>query len=465
MCPELPPSQASPLPRSLEERLAEYPLMSALRGRRSRRFGLGMTMEMGPLAYKSGHAPLPLTEEEEAILAFAACGLTGYALADLAYTSGQGGTIMAGLLGRTVSSGDAIQAVSVVVTNDQATYLLKRPQEFGLADIPELIELGMQGEFTELYRRGRIKIKDGRAAPPSEPMFNLNVNRWSVPAPGSTYFVPINELSYLYINALLELFNETTAAYILDERANFRPAGIGRFARSKGGHLLDDPKGGRVGTIQRVELLVAEMVTIEQGMILQNLGLMAQAMGLGGFPNFAAHEFGWFQALGFRMGEMRVSRYLGMNRLVSATLGLLGRDQPVPHPFGLEKDGVRLLNAYCPPYYPSMEAAVRAVVERKFGSQGIFRGGATGSAWLRPADVSAAIPDLSDAAIGATVAYCDYIHDRYGRFPAYVAPFRTVLGFQVAHLDVEFYDRFYRPEAITETQRRHLSDYHSIVDG
>jgi len=36
-------------------------------------------------------------------------------------------------------------------------------------------------------------------------------------------------------------------------------------------------------------------------MMLQNLGLMAQALGLGGFPNFANHEFAWFQALGFRM--------------------------------------------------------------------------------------------------------------------------------------------------------------------
>jgi len=28
-----------------------------------------------------------------------------------------------------------------------------------------------------------------------------------------------------------------------------------------------------------------------------------------------AHAFGWFQALGFRMGEMTASRYLGMGRI------------------------------------------------------------------------------------------------------------------------------------------------------
>src|SRR5438105_2519899 len=87
-------------------------LLEALRGRRSRRFGLGMKMEQGPMAYTSRHAPLPLTEEEEALMAFAACGVTGYALADLCYAPGQGATILAGLLGRTIPSGDAIQTVS-----------------------------------------------------------------------------------------------------------------------------------------------------------------------------------------------------------------------------------------------------------------------------------------------------------------------------------------------------------------
>ena len=48
-------------------------------------------------------------------------------------------------------------------------------------------------------------------------MFNLNVNQWSLYAPRSTYFLPINELTFMYINGLLELFNETTGAFILDE--------------------------------------------------------------------------------------------------------------------------------------------------------------------------------------------------------------------------------------------------------
>ena len=46
------------------------------------------------------------------------------------------------------------------------------------------------------------------------------------------------------------------------------------------------------------------------------------------------------------------------------------------------------------------------------------------------------------------------LFDRYGRFPVYLTPYRTVLGFQACHLDAEFYDRFYRPEALCPIQRK-----------
>jgi hypothetical protein len=69
--------------------------------------------------------------------------------------------------------------------------------------------------------------------------------------------------------------------------------------------------------------------------------------------------------------------------------------------------------------------------------------------------VLAGIPAYSDRAIDATVAYCEYVYKRYGRFPAYSGPFRTVLAYQAHHLDPDFYDRFYRPGALTERQRGH----------
>src|SRR6185369_3748346 len=252
-------------------------------------------------AFQSRYKPKPLTEEEEAALVFAACGITGHALADLTYAKGGGGGIMAGLVARTIASGDGLQTVGLVITNDQATYLIRRPREMPAKDTADLIELGRRGDFLELYRRSRVKIKDGRATTPTDPIFNINANRWSAHAPGTSYFLPINDLTFMYINGLLEILNETTQVFLLDERRNFLPAGLGAFAASRGGHLDDDPQNGRVATIRQIEQFVTEFVTIEQGMMLQNLGLMAQALSLGGFPNFANHEFAWFQALGFRM--------------------------------------------------------------------------------------------------------------------------------------------------------------------
>src|SRR5260370_27035560 len=149
--------------------------------------------------------------------------------------------------------------------------------------------------------------------------------------------------------------------FIVDERHSFRPAGLARFARSKGGHLSDDPASNRVGTIQRIEMAIAEAVALEQGMLLQNLGLMCQAMGLGGFSHFAAHEYGWLQALGFRMRQMPASRYLGAPRYAQFAARLLGKDRAVPYAVGLERDGQVLIKSYCPPYYSSMAEAVLGV--------------------------------------------------------------------------------------------------------
>src|SRR5687767_9310814 len=108
----------------------EVSLLEAMLGRRSRRFGSGMRLAGGPLAYASTEQPVPLAREEEALLAFAACGITGHALGELPYQRGEhgGGNIMVHFVGRTVASGDAAHPVVVFVINDDGAWMLKRPQ-------------------------------------------------------------------------------------------------------------------------------------------------------------------------------------------------------------------------------------------------------------------------------------------------------------------------------------------------
>jgi len=153
------------------------------------------------------------------------------------------------------------------------------------------------------------------------------------------------------------------------------------------------------------------------------------------------------------MTQMPASRYLGVSRWVALGMRWLKRDPIVPYVQGLECDGEVLLRPFCPPYYASMRAAVQAVAETKFGVGGVFRGRFAGSAWKEHDTVSRAVPAYSATNVAAVTAYCEYVWTRYGRFPAYLPPYRTVLGFQACHLDAEFYDHFYRPEALSETQR------------
>jgi hypothetical protein len=437
----------------VKQQIENYPLTKALQGRRSRRFGLGMEIPEGPFAYKSQHTPIPLTEEEEAALVFSAAGISGYALADLSYGKGQGGSMLAGMTSRVVASADSIDNTSLIVINDEATYFIKREQNLSIQERDELVKLTQAGQFVEAYRKLRVKIADKRITIPVVPGINFNINKWGVYSAGTTYFLPVNEIGSVYINACLEAFEPEMGLFVVDERNMFLPAGLGRFAKSRSGHLWDNLKDGRVVTIQGLEMSFAEATAVEMGAMLHSLGLMSQALGLGGFCNYARNEYSWFEALGFKMQNISSTKYAGVNPLLGLVVKLIGQEYNFPFAIGLEANGEKLLNAYIPPNYPNMEAAVRAYVESKFGANGVWRGQTSNTDWKNPQQANQQIKPPSEAAIEATIAYCDYIYKRYGRFPAYAAPFRTVIAYQAAHVDVDFYDKFYQPSALTETQR------------
>jgi hypothetical protein len=447
--------------QALPDGVADFPFFTALLERRSRRFAKGMFLDGGPLSHESRLAREPLTVAEEAALAFAACGITGWALAELPYQSGKisesgSGNIMARFVGRTIPSPDALHDVILFVLNDDGAWMMRRPQDFSLGEIPELIASAREGKLVELYERSRIRIASRRPDVPRELPYVPPFNKWSANVPGTTYFLPVNELTALYINILLSAFNEEFGYFFLDERNSFRPAGVQRFARSRGGHLHDDASAERVVTIGFIESWLYELAAVEQGAMIQNLGLMTEALGLGGFPHFAAHPFIWPKALGFRMESIRLSRILGSPPHVRAFLRLSGKDAIVPTPVGLEVAGEPLIRPHCPPCYANMKEAVLALVDAKFKpGLGTFRDGGKSGAWRDGKKVQDGTPPHSDHAIAATIAYCEYVYGRYGRFPAGSGPFRTVLAHQAHHLDLEFYERYYRPEVLSAAQQSH----------
>lgn len=434
----------NPLPAGLKE----ASLLHALTQRRSKRFAPGLSLATGPLAYTSKRPPAPLTKAEEAALAFAACGVTGYALAELPYgqsaePESSGGHIMTHFVARTVASGDAMHDCTVFVINDSGVSLLKRPQDYPRQQIPGLVKAAKEGRLEELYDQARVKIADQRPTVPGQVPFSAPFNKWMSNQPGTTYFLPVAELSALYINVLLSMFDDDFNMFLVDDHNSCQPAGVAQFGRSRGGKLNDDPAAGRVLTVSFLDTWICEFCAIEQGAMHQNLGLMCAALGLGGFPHFAAHPFIWPMTLGFRAENVSLHRILGLPS------GLPG-DVPVPTPVGLERAGEVLLRPFCPPYFPDMEKAVLAFLDYKYAAgKGTFRDGGAATGWKDGAKVQAAIPKYSDNAIAATIAACRYLFERYGRFPSGSGPFRTVLAFQVHRLDPDFYSQFYRTDAVS----------------
>ena len=310
-----------------------------------------------------------------------------------------------------------------------------------------------------------MRLTSERLDLPRQVPFVLTFNKWSANRPGTTYFLPVSELTAYYINILLSAFSDDFAYFVVDERRRFQPAGLAGFARSRGGHLHDNAADGRLATVGVLETWVCEFAAIELGGILQNLALMTQALGLGGFPHFAAHPFIWYQTLGFRMQEVPFSRTVAAGPVTKWLLKTLQKDIRVPTAVGLERGEEVLIKPYSPPYYRNMEEAVLAFVNYKYQEgKGTFRDGGVATGWREAPTIQSAIPRYSDRAIAATVAYCEYIYSRYGRFPANGGPFRMVLAHQAHHLDVDFYDRFYRSEALTENQRQHMARWHETEE-
>lgn len=158
------------------------------------------------------------------------------------------------------------------------------------------------------------------------------------------------------------------------------------------------------------------------------------------------------------IGDRAMGKSLSMSSSGPVKTRLLNllKNQPIPTAVGLERNGEVLLKPFCPPYYRNMREAVLAFVDYKYGAgRGTLRDGGAATAWQDGSRVQAGIPPYSDHAIEATIAYCDYVYRRYGRFPANSGPFRTLLAYQAHHLDREFYATFYKRERASASQSKH----------
>jgi hypothetical protein len=156
--------------------------------------------------------------------------------------------------------------------------------------------------------------------------------------------------------------------------------------------------------------------------------LATEALGLGGWKHCGFLSFEIFARMGFR---------------IVAAEGGSGFGNPI----GL--DGV--FEASCPPYYPTMDAAVDALFSRTQREP-------TAPVPHRISDEEHRAGTVRVSAEGraCTKAVCNYIYDTYGRFPGTIDAMHLMWVMQAHHIDTDYYDRFFRPGAYGSTHAVHI---------
>jgi hypothetical protein len=103
---------------------------------------------------------------------------------------------------------------------------------------------------------------------------------------------------------------------------------------------------------------------------------------------------------------------------------------------------------------------VDALCERKFGKGGPFHAGTPGP-WKDSAGVRSSAQVHSEEFRECVALQAQYIYDTFGKFPGTVASMFVIMYLQAHHLDLEFYDKFYKPGSYLRTHAEHMERWHS----
>jgi hypothetical protein len=151
-----------------------------------------------------------------------------------------------------------------------------------------------------------------------------------------------------------------------------------------------------------------------------------------------------------------------MSREVFEALGfrtVVPRDMSVlANPVGL--DGV--FQAYCPPYFGSMDAAVdAALASYSRDGQGMPAQTASPMPYLKSMEEHRSRTlEISEEGIACTKAVCNYVYDTYGRFPGSTDAMHLMWFIQAHHIDTDFYDSFFRNGAYGPKHAAHMRIWH-----
>jgi len=459
--------------------LFKYPLMDAIIDRRTRRVAQGMSIDAGPLSHVSANEPKPLSELEEAVLVVST-GLTGSSTMHDVPTRNQKGeesfsAPLMNIITQATPSIDNVHSVNFIMINDEGTWLIKKLR--GQAALDELAKRPSrwknwsEQDWLDAADSVKFKLFDTRLDFPREWPYYFIWNRSISNVPGTTILLPLVDISRQVINVFLSLLSEDDGSrpLFVDDWSPFKPktfmdwlAKIG----SKLGFLPEIPYHLIGGTkwandkwlnnkdVAAVSYYGAFRTEYETFMLLQNLKLTSQAMGLGAWLHAAVdfpvlferdEEAGKF-GLGKNKGDPSAFGFTMQKR---KKFGRLRRQPPLPtlldNPIGIE--GV--LESLNPPFVKNMDEAVDIVLEEKFGPKGPYGDeDIIGKAYKDPKygkeflGMAGARP--SAKAIEYTKVIANYVYDTYGSFPAAANAFHVPgVWLQFSHLEMEYYQKYF----------------------
>lgn len=415
----------------------DFPLMQAIMGRRSRRFGLGMEIPSGPLAYRSEHEAVPLSEDEEFLLAAVGTGVTGW---NFGVPFGPGrpdehGQFTVRYTGRTAATAAGIGTPVLFFTNDSGTYITNTRDVQPDPSLQQGNRADRLACMIDVCRQNTTQLAEKRLDLPTLPGHLLDPNLWIANAAGSTMFMPMADASEEFLG-MLSIF--LVHGYVIMDTEEKRPAGdLDRFINSG---FLNEQKIFPLAVLQQsaYEATCAELAFIAQNMVLAMQGIGLGGLYYNGFNRWSA--MGAFSADGIEG--------LGFQ---------FERDErwPVPNPVGIE--GV--YEALCPPFQTDMRSAVETFVQRKFGPGGAYDPEIDGP-WKDSSAVKRTVTPNDKEFVDCLTAIAQYVFDKHGKFPG---TFNTIVFpgiVQTQHLDTGFYDTHYQSGAYLQTHAEHMEKWH-----
>ncbi|MGH9000028.1 MAG: hypothetical protein ACRDY7_11635 [Acidimicrobiia bacterium] len=444
------------------------PLGKLLSTQRSRRVAKGYSIDSGkpetrassgntirqersPLEFQSEHEVMPLTDVEEAILAWSACGANGLACWDIAVHGGF--HELSWIAGRTGATPGNAHSTDLMIIKDEGVFIYKPDQER-----EKIVEIEGEGDYEKVLRwhdqymtqvlDHRPNFDYGTRVPgcPNATLagpYQFNLNR-----EGTTWFLPLSDMGYLYFSILLNLFDVWHIAIVDDQTGE--PAGVGAWM---GEGKLEFPI-----TISQVEMFMFQEEQYPTGLQVANMRLAAESMGLGSWifgGYFDDVLMGAFPqvtpGVGFQHSEPNPKAPLVTGAL--KTFGVAGVKEGTYVPSPRYNNGTEIIDQALADKY-SKGMTLSPGDDNYMVNRGPFA-----------PDVARAITDdpacqVSDWAREASIAYVDYVVDRYGQCPAYVNPLQCNFSTVVHHVDEAFYEKFYGGVTNTPQIRNHMAHWH-----